>query len=143
MSSRFNKKRGKQGIEPKRPPPSHLSLEAIQGMTNVMMCRGCSMKIFCQRPMQCEEEGKLEARIAMIRDEMGEDELKLLKPPEILQKMRVISDADVKKFMIKVLSDVNKISEDVNKATDIKPESESEPPESEPETTEETETTEE
>lgn len=104
----------KEKDKPRR-TPSHVFLENIQGMTNVLMCRQCPVKVFCGRPLQCEEEGKIEAKLAMLDEEIGRDELKKLTPPEINDKLREITDEDARKFISEVLSNVTKDKEPLQK----------------------------
>ena len=106
MSRRQGKGMRNKGEKPEKRPPSHVALEAIQSMTNVMMCRSCGMKMFCPSPMQCRMEAILEAKIAMLTDRMGEEEVRKLTPPELVAKMREIPDEDTLKFMEGVLEDV-------------------------------------
>lgn len=111
----MSRRKGKIKKEKERRTPSHVFLENIQGMTNVLMCRQCPVKIFCERPMQCEEEGKIEAKLTMLGEEIGRDELKKLTPPEINEKLRDITDEDARKFISEVLSNVTKDKEHLQK----------------------------
>ena len=106
MSRRVGKGMRNQGQKEEKRPPSHVALDAIQSMTNVLMCRSCGMKMFCPHPMQCRMEALLEAKVTMLSEKMGKENIKKLLPPELAEKMRDIPDEDAIKFIQGVLSDV-------------------------------------
>lgn len=83
----------------KKIPPSHEILERILGVNHVLMCRSCRFKLFCKKVLSCEEENRIEAKLSLLTNRVGGEEIKKLTPPELIIKMDGITDKEAYEYM--------------------------------------------